>query len=82
VADVALLLKSDQLLGRLGSASETSAQWSLGVAVATTVELPPPGLPTAPVEHVLHLGACSQTSVESIHISDLTLQSFSVRKDI
>jgi hypothetical protein len=50
--------------------------------VATAAELPPPGVPAALAEHVLHLGACSQTSVESTHISDLTLQSFSIRKDI
>jgi hypothetical protein len=28
----------------------------------------------------LHLYACSQTSIESTHTSDLTLQSFSIRK--
>jgi hypothetical protein len=33
-------------------------------------------------EHASHLCACSQTSVETTHISDLTLQSFSIRKDI
>jgi hypothetical protein len=43
VAPAALLLKSDQLLGLLGFASGTSAQWSSGVVVATT---PTPRLPT------------------------------------
>jgi hypothetical protein len=38
-ATAALLLRSDQLLGLLGSASGTSAQWSSGVVVATAAEL-------------------------------------------
>jgi hypothetical protein len=50
--------------------------------VATAVELSPPGVPAAPAEHVFHLCACSQTYVESTHTSDLTLQSFNIRKDI
>jgi hypothetical protein len=50
--------------------------------MAIAVGLPPPGLHAAPAKHALHLGACSQTSVESTHISDPTLQSFSIRKDI
>jgi hypothetical protein len=50
--------------------------------VATAAELPPPRVPAAPPEHAFHLCTCSQTSVESTHISDLTLQSFSIRKDI
>jgi hypothetical protein len=81
-ASTALLLKFDQLLGLLESASGTSAQWSSWVAVATAAELPPPRVPAAPVEHAFHFYACSQTYVESTHISDLTLQSFSIRKDI
>jgi hypothetical protein len=79
---VASLLRSDQSLGLLGSALGTSAQWSSEVAVATAVELHLPRVPAALSEHVVHLGACSQTSVESTHISDLTLQSFNIRKDI
>jgi hypothetical protein len=63
--------------------SRTSAQWSWGVAVANaTVELPPLGVPAALAEHASHLCDCSQTSVEITHISDLTLQSSSIRKDI
>jgi hypothetical protein len=50
--------------------------------VATAAELPPPGVPVARAEHAFHLCVCSQTSVESTHISDLTLQSFSIRNDI
>jgi hypothetical protein len=50
--------------------------------VATTVEMPPHGVPAAPAEHAFHLGACSQTSIESTHISDMTMKSFSIRKDI
>jgi hypothetical protein len=72
-APTALLLRSDQLLGLLGSASGTSTQWSSGVAVTTAAEPPPPGLPAAPAEHALHLGAYSQTSIESTYISDPTL---------
>jgi hypothetical protein len=69
----ALLLKSGQLLGLLRFASGTSAQWSSGVAVATTAEVPPPGVPIAPAEHAFHPCTCFQTSVESTHISELTL---------
>jgi hypothetical protein len=51
--------------------------------VATAaVGLPPPRVPVVPAEHALHLCACSETSVESTHTLDLTLQSFSIRKDI
>jgi hypothetical protein len=51
--------------------------------VATAAaELPPPGVPVVVAEHALHLCASSQTSIESTHTSDLTLQSFSIRKDI
>jgi hypothetical protein len=82
-APATLLLGSDQLLGLLGSASVTSAQWSSGVAVATAAaELPLLGVPAVPAEHALYLYTYSQTSVESTHTSDLTLQSFSIRKDI
>jgi hypothetical protein len=83
VAAAALLLKSDQLPELLRSASRTFAQWSSGVAVANAAaELHPPGVPAALAEHASHLCACSQTSVETTHISNLTLQSFSIRKDI
>jgi hypothetical protein len=41
--------------------------------MATAAELPPPKVPTAPAEHAFHLYAYYQTSVESTHISDLTL---------
>jgi hypothetical protein len=82
-APAASLLESDQLLGLLVSASGTSAQWSSGVAVATAAaELHLPGVPAVLAEHALHLCACSQTSVENTHTSDLTLQSFRIRKDV
>jgi hypothetical protein len=82
-APAASLLKSDQLPELLGSTSRISTQWSSGVVVANAaVELPPPGVPAALAEHASHLCACSQTSVETTHISNLTLQSFSIRKDI
>jgi hypothetical protein len=78
------LLESDQLIGLLVSASGTSAQWSLVVAVATAAaaEVHLPMVPTVLAEHALHLCACSQTSVESTHTSDLTLHSFNIRKDV
>jgi hypothetical protein len=82
-APAALLLRSDQLPGLLGSASRTFAQWSSGVAEANAAAgLPPLGVPAVLAEHASHLCACSQTSVETTHISDLTLQSFSIRKYI
>jgi endonuclease I len=79
----ASLLMSNQLPELPGSASRTSAQWSSGVAVANAAaELPPLRVPTALAMHASHLCACSHTSVEITHISDLTLQSFSIRKGI
>jgi Asp/Glu/hydantoin racemase len=81
-AVAASLLGSDPLLGLLESASGTSAQWSSRVGVATTTELHLPGVLAILAEHALHLSACSQTSVERTHTSDLTLQSFSIRKDV
>jgi hypothetical protein len=83
VATAASLLRSDQLPGLLGFASRTFAQWSSGVAVANAAaELPPLGVPAVLAEHASHLCTFSQTSVETTHISNLTLQSFSIRKDI
>jgi hypothetical protein len=80
---IASLLMSDQLPKLLGSASRTSTQWSSGVAVANAVaKLPLPRVLAALAGHALHLCACSQTSVETTYILDLTLQSFSIRKDI
>jgi hypothetical protein len=53
------------------------------VAVATVADdLHPLGVPAVLAGHTLHLYTCSQTYVETIHISDLTLQPFSIRKDI
>jgi hypothetical protein len=72
-APAASLLRSDQLLGLLESASGTFAQWSSVVAVATAAKLHLPGVPAVPVEHALLLCACSKTSVESTHTSHLTL---------
>jgi hypothetical protein len=83
VVAAASLLMSDQLPKLPESASRTSAQWLSGVVAANAAaELPPPGVPAALAEHASHLCACSQTSVEITHISDLALQSFSMRKDI
>ena len=55
----------------------------IGVAVANAaVGLPPLGVPAALAVHASHLCAYSQTSVGITHISDLTLQSFNIRKDV
>jgi hypothetical protein len=79
----ASLLMSDQLPKLPGSASRTSAQWSSGVAVANAAAgLLLLGVHAALDVHASHLCFCSQTSVEITHISDLTLQSFSIRKDV
>jgi hypothetical protein len=80
----ALLLKSNQLPGLLESTSRTSAQWSsvVVVAIAAAAELHPPGVPAVLAVHASQLCACSQTSVGITHISDLTLQSFNIRKDV
>jgi hypothetical protein len=69
VALAALLLRSDQLPGLLGSASRTFAQWSSVVVVATAAaRLHPLGVPAVLAEHASHLCACSQTFVEITHI--------------
>jgi hypothetical protein len=47
-----------------------------------TAGLPPPGVAAVLAKHASHLCVCSYTSVETIHILALTLQSFSIRKDI
>jgi hypothetical protein len=57
-APTASLLRSDQLLGLLGSASGTSAQWSSGVVVATAGELHLLGVAAVLAEHALHLCTC------------------------
>jgi hypothetical protein len=68
-APAASLLESVQLLGLLGSASRTFAQWSSRVAVANAAAgLPLLGVPAVLAEHASHLYACSQTYVEIIHI--------------
>jgi hypothetical protein len=83
VEPAASLLMSDQLPELSGSTLRTSARWSSGVVVAiAAAELPPLRVPVALAEHASHLCACSQTSVRITHISDLTLQSFSIRKDV
>jgi hypothetical protein len=68
-AHAAWLLRSDQLPGLLGSASRTSTQWSLVVAVENVAwGLLPLRVPAVQAEHASHLCACSQTSVEITHI--------------
>jgi hypothetical protein len=80
---VASLLMSDRLPKLPGFASRTSAQWSSKVLVADAAAgLLPLGVPTVLAEHASQLCAYSQTSIETTLISDLTLQSFSIRKDV
>jgi hypothetical protein len=81
-APAAWLLGFDQLLELRESASESSARLSLEVVVATPVGVPHPGVPAALARYAFHLRACCQTSLESIHTSDPTLQSFNIRNDI
>jgi hypothetical protein len=65
-APAASLLMSDQLPA---SVSRTSAQWSSVVAMANAVVgLLPLGVHAVQAEHASYLCACSQTSVEIIHI--------------
>jgi hypothetical protein len=53
------------------------------VAVANAAAgLPPPGVPAALAEHASHLCACSQTSVEITHISNMTLQSEKIYENL
>jgi hypothetical protein len=58
-APAASLLRFDQLLGLLESASGTFAQWSSVVVVATAAELHLPKVPAVLAEHALHLCASS-----------------------
>jgi hypothetical protein len=87
VAPAASLLESVQLLGLLESASRIFAQWSSVVAVANaTVGLPPLGVPV--LKHLLELARLAPLRLFSdicrncTHKSNLTLQSFSIRKDV
>jgi hypothetical protein len=50
------------------------------VGVTTAAGVPRPVVLAALAVHAFHLDAYCQTSVESIHTSDLTLQSFSIKK--
>jgi hypothetical protein len=52
------------------------------VVVATTAGVPHTVVLAALAGHAFYLGTYYQTSVESIHTSDLTLQSFIIIKDI
>jgi hypothetical protein len=51
------------------------------VGEATAAGVPHPVGHAALAGYASHLGGCCQTSVESIHTSELTIQSFSIRKD-
>jgi hypothetical protein len=50
--------------------------------VAIPAGVPHPRVPAAHAGHAFHHGDYCQTSLESIHTSDMTLQPFSIRKDI
>jgi hypothetical protein len=73
VAPVAWLPGSNKSLELLESASETSGLLSLGMVVATATGVPHLVVLAALAGHAFHLSACCQTSVETIHTSDLTL---------
>jgi hypothetical protein len=67
--------ESDQWLELPKSASETSARSTSGAGVAVAVAgVPHPAELPAPAEHAFLLCACSLTSAECNHTSELILQ--------
>jgi hypothetical protein len=75
--------ESDRWLELPKSASETSARWTSGVGAAAAVA----GAPhladrLAPAEHAFLLYACSLTSVECNHASELILQILQHKKRV
>ena len=67
--------ESDQWLELPESASETSARWTSGAGAAVVVaKAPLPVERLAPAEHAFLLCACSLTSAECNHTSELILQ--------
>jgi hypothetical protein len=72
--DAAYWPESNQWLGLPESASRTSALSSLGAVGATAARVPHPAVLPAPIEHAFLLCACSLTSAECNHTSELILQ--------
>jgi hypothetical protein len=67
--------ESDRWLGLPESASGTSARWTSGAGAAVAVAgVPHPAKLPAPAEHAFLLCACSLTSAECNHTSELILQ--------
>jgi hypothetical protein len=76
-------LESDRWLGLLESASETSARSTSGAGVAVAVdEAPHPTERLAPSEHAFLLCACSLTSAECNHTSELILRILQHKKRV
>jgi hypothetical protein len=75
--------ESDRWLGLPESISETSARSTSGVGVAAAVAgAPHPAERLAPAEHAFLLCACSLTSAEFNHTSELILQILQHKKRV
>ena len=75
--------ESDRWLELPESASETSARSTSGAGVAVAVaEAPHPAERLAPTEHAFLLYACSLTSAEFNHTSELILQILQHKKRV
>jgi hypothetical protein len=76
-------LESDRWLELPESASETSARWTSGAGAAVAVAgVPLPAELAAPAEHAFLLCACSLTSAEYNHTSELILQILQHKKRV
>jgi hypothetical protein len=75
--------ESDRWLGLPESASGTSARWTSGAGAAAAVAgVPLPAERLAPAEHAFLLCACSLTSAECNHTSELILQILQHKKRV
>ena len=75
--------ESDRWLELPESASETSARWTSGAGAAgAAAGAPPPVERLAPAEHAFLLCACSLTSAERNHTSELIWQILQHKKRV
>jgi hypothetical protein len=75
--------ESDRWLELLESASETFVRWTSGAGAAgAATEAPYPAERLAPAEHAFLLCACSLTSAECNHTSELILQLLQHKKRV
>jgi hypothetical protein len=75
--------ESDRWLELPESASGTSTRWTSGAGAAVAVaEAPHPAERLAPTEHAFLLCACSLTSKECNHTSELILQILQHKKRV